>query len=171
MKPQSLITSHSSSVHSFTVSFFLLLPSCPNTQLKSKFSSHCRIDSVWTAKLLYTPSHIYPPTPPLSFTPLCIVSITAVLQHLLQLFLPLIFLSSVYPSVFPSFFCLSSSGSVWDRPRGLAWQLGTSLQDSLVAPWGPSQEDRETFIYCKSFYYTAPCFLLAVFFLATLICL
>lgn len=126
MKPQSLITSHSSSVHSCTVSFFLLLSSCPNTQLKSKFSSHCRIDSVWTAKLLNTPSHIYQPTPPLSFTPLCIVSITA------RCFSPT--RPAAFPASYFSVICLSVSLSL----LFLFVQLWVSVREALrvgMAAW------------------------------------
>lgn len=41
----------------------------------------------------------------------------------------------IYPSLFSSI-CLSSPGSVLKEPQGLAWQPGTSSQDSLGAPWG-----------------------------------
>lgn len=70
VKSLSLITSRPCDVHSCTLSFFLSPPSLrlfffprssclPNAQLKSKFSSHCRVHSVYSAKLPNAPSYTH----------------------------------------------------------------------------------------------------------------
>lgn len=50
--------------------------------------------------------------------------------------------------------CLSSPVSVLEEPRGLAWQPGTSSQDSLCTPWAAPPGNLET---VSSLYGLCPC--------------
>lgn len=105
MKALSLITSRRSQLHSFfsllpSIFFFSFLP----PQLKSKFSSHCGMDSVQSAKRPPSYTHFNPFS--LSFfTFLCSLSISAppLFSNTSCSFSCLSYFSVIRPSILPSF--------------------------------------------------------------------
>lgn len=120
-----------------------------NAQLKFKFSSHCRMDSVYTAKCPGCPLWTHPSI--ISCTFLFSLLVTAFFKHLKQL-------SCFWCSSLLSFY-LCSSGSLWESLRGwhgsLAWAHNTPKLPPPPLPGFPHGREK-LLLTVNRFHLTSP---------------